>query len=147
MKSIIFSLVVAVGILYTASYLTRNPLSLPDSSRGNTAGSLSGEIKNDNQNTANNVTVVDGKQIITITVRGGYSPKVSVAKAGLPTTIRFKTNNTFDCSSAVRIPSLSVSKSLPSTGETDIDLGTQNVGTLKGSCSMGMYNFSVKFEG
>ena len=146
MKSIIISLIVAAGILYGVSYLMSNssPSNPPLGGKGE---NLPTGNKNDTQNTANNVTVVDGKQIITINVRGGYSPKVSVAKAGLPTTIRFKTNNTFDCSSAVRIPSLSVSKSLPSTGETDIDLGTQGVGTLKGSCSMGMYNFSVKFEG
>lgn len=95
---------------------------------------------------ANNVSIVDGKQIIEITARGGYQPRKSVAKAGIPTIIRFKTNGTFDCSSSVRIPSMNIFKSLPQTGSTDIDVGTQSVGKLVGSCGMGMYPFSVEFK-
>lgn len=137
MKSIIISIIVAACILYAASYITV----------GKTPSSgIVGVIPSEEAQ-GNNVAIVDGKQIITISARGGYSPKVSIAKAGVKTVIRFKTNGTFDCSSSVRIPSLSISKSLPATGETDIDLGVQNVGTLNGTCSMGMYNFEVKFEG
>lgn len=95
---------------------------------------------------ANNVSVVDGKQIIEITARGGYQPRNSVAKAGLPTVIRFETNGTFDCSSSVRIPSMNIFKSLPQSGSTDIDLGTQSVGKIVGSCGMGMYPFSIEFK-
>jgi plastocyanin domain-containing protein len=95
---------------------------------------------------ANNVSVVDGKQIIDIDVRGGYEPKKSVAKAGLPTVIRFNTSGTFDCSLALRIPSLNVSQMLPQTGNTQIDIGTQPVGKLNGLCSMGMYRFEIEFE-
>lgn len=91
-------------------------------------------------------TIVDGKQIVTINVKGGYSPEVSSAKAGMPTVVRFVTNNTFDCSSAVRIPSLNISKSLPQTGTTDIEIGTSTAGTLQGVCAMGMYKFQIVFE-
>ena len=94
---------------------------------------------------ANNVTLVDGKQIIEISARGGYQPRTSVAKAGVPTIIRFKTSGTFDCSSFIRIPSLEISKPLPQTGSTDVDIGTQPVGQLNGSCGMGMYPFTVEF--
>lgn len=96
---------------------------------------------------ANNVTVVDGKQIIEIDAKGGYQPRKSIAKAGIPTIIRFKTEGTFDCSSSVRIPSMNISQILPQTGSTDIDIGTQQVATLKGSCGMGMYPFEVDFQG
>lgn len=96
---------------------------------------------------ANNVTMVDGKQIIDVTVKGGYSPKKSVAKAGVPTILRFTTNGTFDCTSGVRIPSMGISKTLPSTGTTDIDIGSPTVATLQGVCSMGMYPFEVDFQG
>lgn len=96
--------------------------------------------------TANNVTVVDGKQIITINAKGGYMPKKSIAKAGMPTVIRFDTNGTFDCSSSVRIPSMNLSKLLPQTGSTDIDVGIQHVATLQGTCGMGMYPFEVEFK-
>ena len=94
---------------------------------------------------ANNVTIVDGKQIITINAKGGYQPSRSIAKAGVPTIIRFDTNGTFDCSSSVRIPSMNISRMLPQTGSTDIDVGTQQVATLQGTCGMGMYPFEIEF--
>jgi plastocyanin domain-containing protein len=96
---------------------------------------------------AGNVSIVDGKQIIDIRAKGGYTPRKSIAQAGIPTIIRFNTQGTFDCSSAVRIPSMNISRSLPQTGSTDIDIGTPQVATLKGSCGMGMYPFEVEFEG
>lgn len=92
-----------------------------------------------------NVSVVDGTQIIEITAKGGYAPEKTVAKAGLPTVLRFETNGTFDCSSSVRIPSLGVGRRLPQSGATDIDVGTPAVGQLAGTCSMGMYSFAVDF--
>lgn len=95
---------------------------------------------------ANNVTMVDGKQIVEISAKGGYQPRKSIAKAGVPTIIRFDTNGTFDCSSSVRIPSMNISKSLPQTGTTDIDVGSQEVAILQGTCGMGMYPFEVEFK-
>ena len=95
---------------------------------------------------ANNVNIVDGKQIILIGARGGYQPRVSLAKAGIPTVLRFQTNGTFDCSSSVRIPSMNLFKLLPQSGATDIDLGNQPAGTLLGSCGMGMYRFEIQFS-
>ncbi len=96
---------------------------------------------------ADNVQIVDGIQIVEITAKGGYMPRTSVAKAGIPTVIRFKTEGTFDCSSSVRIPSMNISKFLPQTGSTDVDIGEGKLGTLQGSCGMGMYPFEVEFQG
>lgn len=93
-----------------------------------------------------NVSVVDGKQIIEIKAKGGYTPRVSVAKANIPTILRFDTNGTFDCSSSVRIPSMNISKILPNSGTTDIDLGNPKLGTLQGICGMGMYPFEINFQ-
>ncbi len=95
---------------------------------------------------ANNVTIVDGKQIIDVTAKGGYQPRKSVAKAGMPTVLRFNTKGTFDCSSAVRIPSMDISKNLEPTGVTEIDLGNPLVGVLQGACGMGMYPFEIDFQ-
>jgi plastocyanin domain-containing protein len=95
---------------------------------------------------ANNVTIIDGKQIIDMTVRGGYQPRKSVAKAGVPTTIRFNTNGAYDCSTAVRIPSLSISENLKPTSITDISIGTPQAGLLRGTCAMGMYSFEIEFS-
>ena len=95
----------------------------------------------------NNVSQVDGKQIIDVQVKGGYTPKRTTAKAGVPTVLRFNTNGTFDCSSAVRIPSMGISKNLPPSGATEIDLGTPQVAVLQGVCAMGMYSFQIDFQG
>lgn len=97
--------------------------------------------------TVNNVSMVDGKQVIEINVKGGYSPKNSVAKAGVPTVLKLNTNGTFDCSSGVRLPSMGISKNLPPSGTTEIDLGTPKVATLDGVCVMGMYSFKIDFQG
>lgn len=109
--------------------------------RGNASQTL-----NVSSSSASNVSIVDGKQIIDIRVKGGYQPRVSVAKAGMPTVLRFNTNGTFDCSASVRIPSLGVNTFLPQTGATDIAIGTSAAGTLLGTCSMGMYRFEIDFK-
>jgi plastocyanin domain-containing protein len=107
---------------------------------------LVGGSSNSSQNTpVNNVTVADGKQIIEINVKGGYQPQKSIAQSGIPTIIRFKTKGTFDCSSSLRIPTMNIFKMLPSSGNTDIDIGTQDVSKLLGSCGMGMYRFEIDF--
>jgi len=98
------------------------------------------------QENIQNVSVVDGKQIIEIKAKGGYTPRVSTAKAGIPTIVRFDTNGTFDCSASVRIPSMNISEILPNSGVKDIDLGLPKVGTLQGSCGMGMYPFQINFQ-
>ena len=108
---------------------------------------LSKSVPNvDNSIPANNVSIVDGKQIIEIRAKGGYQPRKSIAKAGMPTILRFNTTGTFDCSSSVRIPSLNISKGLPQSGSTDIDIGIGNLGALQGSCGMGMYPFEIEFR-
>lgn len=93
----------------------------------------------------NNVSVVDGVQIVALRAKGGYSPKASVAEAGIPTIIRFSTNGTYDCSAAVSIPSLKVQTLLVPSGTSEVDIGTPEAGTLRGSCSMGMYPFEIEF--
>ncbi len=90
-----------------------------------------------------NVSIVDGMQIVTLRAKGGYQPRVSTVKAGIPTILRVNTAGTFDCSSALRIPSLKISKNLPANGTTDIALGELKPGTLDGTCSMGMYPFQL----
>ena len=98
------------------------------------------------QENIQNVSVVDGKQIIEIKAKGGYTPRISTAKAGMPTILRFDTNGTFDCSASVRIPSMSISELLPNSGSKDIDLGSPKAGTIQGSCGMGMYPFQINFQ-
>lgn len=98
-------------------------------------------------NSANNVGIVEGKQVIAITAKGGYSPRVTSAKAGIPTVIKMDTRGTFDCSSSLAIPSIGYRNNLPPSGETAIELPPQAAGTsMRGLCAMGMYNFSINFD-
>lgn len=108
---------------------------------------LSGsKSKNPNTQSAENVEIRDGVQYITIDAKGGYLPKVSIAKAGIPTKLIIKTNGTYDCSASLVIRSLGFQKILAQTGEETIDVGIPKIDQpLQGVCGMGMYNFLVNF--
>lgn len=93
-----------------------------------------------------NVEIIDGVQYITVSAKGGYSPKASVAAAGMPTILQVETQGTFDCSSSLLIPALDINENLPATGITEVDLGTPEAGVLEGTCSMGMYRFDINFQ-
>jgi plastocyanin domain-containing protein len=100
-----------------------------------------------NSESSSNVSVVGGKQIIDIIAKGGYAPRAMIAKAGIPTVLRIKTQGTFDCSSALTIPKLNYQKSLSATGVEEITINpNQAQGTLQGVCSMGMYSFKITFN-
>lgn len=93
-----------------------------------------------------NVKIVDGKQIIEIRARGGYYPRKTVAKANIPTIIRYITKGTYDCSASIYLPSKKINRILPQSGETDIDIGSPEMGKFSGTCGMGMYSFEINFE-
>ena len=124
---ITFALVVGLGIVFMG-------------------GSKSGTKTAINQ-PVNNVEIRDGVQYITISAKGGYSPQVSTATAGIPTKLVMETDGTFDCSSSLAIESIGYQKILPQNGEEIIDIGIPTAGEpLRGVCSMGMYNFLINFS-
>ncbi|MFA6397934.1 MAG: cupredoxin domain-containing protein [Candidatus Paceibacterota bacterium] len=104
--------------------------------------------KIDDQRTeqVSNIEIKDGIQYVTINAKGGYLPRISTAKAGIPTKLIVKTNNTYDCSASLVMRSIDYQKILQKTGEEVVDLGTPEVGPFQGTCGMGMYNFQVNFE-
>lgn len=124
--SIIFGLTLIGGALLFAGWSFRNTASQTPSK--------------------DNVSVQNGSQIIEIRAKGGYIPRKSIAQSGLPTTIRFTTDSSFDCSIAVHIPTLSIGENLPPSGKTDISIGTSTAGILRGTCAMGMYTFDIEFR-
>ena len=92
-------------------------------------------------------TIVDGIQYVDISAKGGYSPRVVTATAGLPTVLRVQTNGTFDCSASLVIPKLSYQKFLQPSGVEEISISPEQAqGTMQGLCSMAMYNFQIRFE-
>ncbi len=110
-------------------------------------GSKSKTTDKISEESVQNVEVRDGVQYITIGAGGGYSPRVSVAQAGIPTKLIVKTNGTYDCSSSLVINAINYREMLPQTGETEIDLGIPEANTpLQGMCSMGMYSFLINFN-
>lgn len=125
MKATLVSIFIAVAFIGGSAYLaTRSP-----------------EVAS----TAN-VKMEDGKQVVEITAKGKYSPRLTEAKAGVPTVIRLETNGTFDCTAQLTVPSVGFRQMLPPKGKTDIALAEQKPGSkIKGICSMGMYNFEVRF--
>ena len=101
----------------------------------------------ENSEQIENVEVKDGVQYVTINAKGGYSPRITTAKAGIPTKLIMKTDGTYDCSASLRIGSVGFQKILQNTGEENIDLGVPVAGVpTQGVCGMGMYNFVVNFE-
>jgi sulfite exporter TauE/SafE len=76
----------------------------------------------------------------------GYAPSVVRAKAGQPVELNVVTNNTYGCTRAFVIPSLNIQHILPASGTTTINLPAQQGGTLRFTCSMGMYGGQIQFE-
>lgn len=108
---------------------------------------ISSSMNTIDSGTVQNVEMKDGVQYVTINAKAGYLPKVSTAKAGIPTKLVIKTNGTYDCSASLAIKSIEYQKILPQTGEEIIDIGIPKAGEpLQGVCGMGMYNFAVNFN-
>lgn len=125
-KSTLFSIVIALAIIGGAIWLSFSDNSPGDSST---------------------VSIVEGKQVIDLLAKDGYSPKVIAAKAGMPTTLRVQTDGTYDCSASLTVPKLGYRKFLQPTGSEDIAISADQAhGTLNGVCSMGMKSFKVKFN-
>ncbi len=129
MKLLITSFVIAVGLIGIALY-ARNQ-----------------EAPTDAPIDGANVSIENGIQYIDISAKGGYSPRVNIAQAGIPTKLKVATSATFDCSASLTIPSIGYRTILPPSGTTEINIPAQEAGTtLQGLCSMGMYSFTIQFE-
>ena len=98
------------------------------------------------QTNTESVIMENGKQILLMNARAGYTPNSFNAKANTESILRVTTENTFDCSATVNIPSLNIRQVLPITGITDINLGTPKQGTIiYGTCGAGLYKFTMRF--
>jgi plastocyanin domain-containing protein len=94
----------------------------------------------------NNVFMENGVQIVEIKARGGYSPRHSIAKAGVPTVLRFDSKGSFDCSASLYLPSLKISKILDRKEKDNVEIGVPDRGLFEGTCGMGMYSFDIDFQ-
>lgn len=148
--AIVISILILTGAWFfvnRGSSDTNTPKALNEPKMYFPAGANPAEKQNNTVTASNNSEIKDGVQYVTINARGGYSPRSSNAKAGVPTKLIMKTNGTYDCSASLVIRSLNYRGMLPNTGETIIDAGTPKAGdVLKGTCGMGMYSFAIAFN-
>ncbi len=87
---------------------------------------------------------VEGTETITMTQDGGgYNPTMLTVHAGSRVRWIVTSTNAYTCASALRIPSLGISKQLV-VGENVIEFVPQQVGEIPFSCSMGMYRGTIK---
>jgi len=73
----------------------------------------------------------------------GYSPSALTARAGVPTELTIRTDNTQGCTRAIVMSSFGVQKVLPATGDTRVGLGDLEPGTHRYTCGTGMYSGSI----
>ena len=93
------------------------------------------------------IAMESGRQVVTILARGGYSPAETIARAGVPSLLRIVTQNTYDCSRVLLLPSLGVQKILSATGAADFAIPAPKAGAeFYGICGMGMYSFRIVFR-
>jgi sulfite exporter TauE/SafE len=86
--------------------------------------------------------------VLTINVgSGGYSPKLTHAKANQAYKLSVVTKDTYSCARAFTLPALGIEQVLPPTGTSVFDVPPQPAGSkLYFSCSMGMYNGMIAFD-
>lgn len=132
-KNVLISIVISfVIILFTMYALLSNSNNI---------------TSNTDTTSAQNIFVKDGIQYVTIKAGGGYNPKISNIKSGIPTKLVMKTINAYDCSTSLSIPSLGIRKMLQATGDEIFDLGIPESGKdINGTCIMGMYGFKIKVD-
>lgn len=129
-KNIIISSIVSLALIGGTLYFVTN----------RSASTGTGEVAQ-----PQNVEIRDGMQYVTVTAKGGYSPKVTQIKSGIPTKLVVKTDGTYDCSASLVVRSIGFQKTLQSSGEEEIDLGTPKSGEdVQGVCGMGMYSFQIE---
>jgi uncharacterized protein len=87
-------------------------------------------------------TVSDGHQQVVVTAtESGYSPHLTQIRAGIPTTLVVRSQGAAGCVRGFVIGGNQTI--LPESGDTPIDLGTPQPGTLRYACAMGMYTGAI----
>lgn len=83
---------------------------------------------------------INGVQQVTINVaNNGYTTDTKVLKLGVPVKLSIVTKNVQSCARSFVIPSMDISKLLPSTGTETVEFTPNKTGSLTFTCSMGMY--------
>jgi len=95
---------------------------------------------------AEDVTITDGKQIITMAVNGiSYSPEAITLKKDVPVEWHIDGSNAQGCAQIITIPSLGITKQLSTTTDNVVTFTPTETGRIGFACPMGMArgNFTV----
>ncbi|MDN6424857.1 MAG: heavy metal translocating P-type ATPase, partial [Bifidobacterium crudilactis] len=84
-----------------------------------------------------------GLQTVHITVKGGYSPSVIEASAGVPIRLEFDRQEDGECSSHVVFSELGIDKALPAFAHSTLELGALKAGEYPFACGMNMLHGSL----
>ena len=95
---------------------------------------------------ATQAQVEGGRQVVDVTVKGGYSPSLIRVEAGTPVRLRFHRQENSDCTSRVVFPDLRKSTSLGAFGTTTLDLDIAEPGEYSWACGMNMLHGTLIAE-
>ena len=87
-----------------------------------------------------------GRQVVDITVKGGYSPSLIRVEAGKPVRLRFDRQENSDCTARVVFPDFRRSASLAAFGTTTLDLDVAEPGEYAWACGMNMLHGTLIAE-
>lgn len=82
-------------------------------------------------------------QSATVVVKGGYSPSTIVLKKGVPAKLNFELQDKTACLSHVVFDQLGVNADLSKQPTTQIDIPTDQAGTINFACGMNMFHGKV----
>ena len=85
-----------------------------------------------------------GVQVVTVSVKGGYSPDVIEVVRGVPVRIVFDRQESGDCSSRVVFPDFKINQALPAYATTTVDFTPADLGEYGFACGMNMLHGKVR---
>ncbi|CAL8978513.1 Potassium-transporting ATPase ATP-binding subunit [Cellulomonas sp. T2.31MG-18] len=88
-----------------------------------------------------------GVQVVTVTVKGGYSPDLIEVTAGTPVRLLFDRQESGDCTSRVVFADFKVNQSLPANETTAVDLLPTVPGDYEFACGMNMIRGRLRVVG
>jgi hypothetical protein len=88
-----------------------------------------------------------GRQVVHVTVNGGYHPAAIIARAGLPLRLVFRRDDDDACTERVIFSAPRLDRRLAPSGTTTIDLPAQPPGEIRFTCGMGRYRGHIALVG
>lgn len=97
--------------------------------------------------TSRRAQIDDGVQVVTVTVKGGYSPDVIQVVPGVPVRLLFDRQESGDCSSRVVFADFKVNQTLPAFQTTAVEFTPEVPGEYGFACGMSMLHGTLRVVG